>query len=108
LIFFHFHGLKAYRNCLFVANHMSYRAPFNKLIRESIYRPYIKSLRRVGGKLNLVPQPSLTARKVTSRAGLSQLFASNCKRWIGKFAALVRGHWLVDLECYGAKITSSE
>ena len=47
LIFFHFHGLKRIRSWLYNPNLASYKAHPTKLVRRSIYAPYIRTLLEV-------------------------------------------------------------
>ncbi len=44
LIFFHFQGLKREMGYLIFNSHRLYRAPFSKIVRDHIYRPYVDEL----------------------------------------------------------------
>jgi glycosyltransferase involved in cell wall biosynthesis len=48
LIFFHFHGLRRVGRRIYIPGHFRYRAPFGRLIRVRLYRPYIQHLEAIG------------------------------------------------------------
>jgi glycosyltransferase involved in cell wall biosynthesis len=48
LIFFHFHGLRRVGRRIYIPGHFRYRAPFGRLIRTRLYRPYIQHLEAIG------------------------------------------------------------
>lgn len=44
VIFFHFHGLKRLENGEYLTSHGLYRAPLTPVVREALYRPYLREL----------------------------------------------------------------
>lgn len=44
LLFFHFHGLRRSGKRMYIPGHFRYKAPFSRLVRESLYKPYIREL----------------------------------------------------------------
>jgi hypothetical protein len=44
LVFFHFHGLKLHYNALYFDCHREYGAPTTRIVRNCVYRPYIRRL----------------------------------------------------------------
>jgi hypothetical protein len=44
LIFFHFQGFKREMGCFIFNSHRLYRAPFSKIVRDHVYKPYVDEL----------------------------------------------------------------
>jgi hypothetical protein len=68
LIFFHFQGFKREMGCFIFNSHRLYRAPFSKLVRDHVYRPYVDELlaieHTVGSSVDVVTAKPLRRQKV--------------------------------------------
>ena len=67
LIFFHFHGVKKRFGVFYFDQHRLFGAPHSALIRNAIYRPYIKVLDEASqtvDKLTVEPKPSRLPRSL--------------------------------------------
>jgi len=57
LVFFHFHGVKLHYHYFYFDSHRDYRAPKSRLVRNEIYKPYVRELlaqeRRAASVLDL-------------------------------------------------------
>lgn len=86
LVFFHFHGVKKGMRGRYFNAHRLFRAPYNGLIRESIYRPYIDKVAGFEAEV----ERTFTAAEPPSlaRGGLSQYHPK---------ALLITGLRLLDL-----------
>lgn len=51
LIFFHFQGLKKEMGCFIFNSHRLYHAPFSRVVREHVYRPYVDRLLKVESEI---------------------------------------------------------
>lgn len=58
LVFFHFQGLKREMGYFIFNSHRLYRAPFSKVVREYIYRPYVDELLAIEQEVG--PMPDVT------------------------------------------------
>jgi hypothetical protein len=52
LIFFHFQGVKRGFRYFIFNNHRNYEAPFTRVVREHIYRPYVNEMLRIEQTIN--------------------------------------------------------
>jgi hypothetical protein len=68
LIFFHFQGFKREMGCFIFNSHRLYRAPFSRLVRDHVYRPYVDELlaieHRVGSSVDVAAAKPLRRKKV--------------------------------------------
>jgi hypothetical protein len=58
LIFFHFQGLKKGLGCFIFSSHRQYRAPFSRVMRNQVYRPYIAELLEIEEAIEPILQVS--------------------------------------------------
>lgn len=65
LTFFHFHGVKETRRW-FITSQLVYTSPANKALRENVYKPYLKQLRR---NQELVAAKTPDAKNAAPRRG---------------------------------------
>lgn len=52
LVFFHFQGLRKGLRCFIFNSHRVYRAPFSRVVREHIYKPYVDELLAIEKRVN--------------------------------------------------------
>lgn len=73
VIFFHFHKLKKLNGDRFLTCHRSYGAEFNELMKQRLYRPYIKEVMRIEKELEpfLRSQPVKPLQRENGRLRLS-------------------------------------
>ena len=68
LIFFHFQGFKREMSCFIFNSHRLYRAPFSKIVRDHIYKPYVDELlaieRTIGVVVDVAKAQPLQRKKV--------------------------------------------
>jgi hypothetical protein len=68
LIFFHFQGFKREMGCFIFNSHRLYRAPFSKVVRDHVYRPYVDELlaieQTVGSIVDVATAKPLQRKKV--------------------------------------------
>jgi hypothetical protein len=68
LIFFHFQGFSREMGCFIFNSHRLYRAPFSKIVRDHIYRPYVDELlaleHTVGPMVDVAKVKPLQRKKV--------------------------------------------
>ena len=54
LVFFHFQGFKREMGCFIFNSHRLYRAPFSKIVRDHIYKPYVDELLAIEQTIGVV------------------------------------------------------
>jgi hypothetical protein len=68
LVFFHFQGLKKSLGCFIFNSHRQYRAPFSKVMRNAIYKPYIDELLAI--EKTIAPVSQISAAKPHRRSAV--------------------------------------
>ena len=83
LIFVHYSGIRETRPNVFLCSNVSYLAPFSRIVRNDLYRPYLRLLKHIREELGGLPKEdtydlrgSLPSRRVWLAWGL----------WIGGWA----------------------
>ena len=90
LIFFHFSGLREAEPNLYLCSNVSYLAPFSRIVRELVYKPYIALLRQIREEIGGLPQedtPDLGGSPPAHRARLAPLLRL-AGRWMGHYIAV--------------------
>lgn len=92
LLFFHFHGIKPVWRRWYKTSHDDYRAPMSPLVRNAIYRPYLKALRAIEREIApLMPARTVPLKRDVRGSALKLLLMRNLKlvrAWMSN--ALVR------------------
>ena len=52
LVFYHFHGLRKFMSFLYDSGFAEYSSKFTRIIRDNIYLPYVRELKRIEDNLN--------------------------------------------------------
>jgi glycosyltransferase involved in cell wall biosynthesis len=97
LIFFHFHGLRNLGERIYIPGHFRYRAPFGRLMRSRVYRPYVQRLHAI--KTETAPfitaaTPPL-ARYSSDRINVVERLFSRLRQPAKDLMALLRGEFVV-------------
>lgn len=97
LIFFHFHGLRRVGKRIYIPGHFRYGAPFGRLVRIRLYRPYIQKLEEIGKETSayFVAPASTLARYASQQVGLGERIIGWMKKPAKDVLAMVRGEFVV-------------
>jgi glycosyltransferase involved in cell wall biosynthesis len=97
LIFFHFHGLRQTGERVYIPGHFRYRAPFGRLVRKRLYKPYIQNLEEIAAQFadHLAPQTQVLARYASGRIGGWEKLAAYVKKPVKDALALARGEFFI-------------
>lgn len=71
LVFFHFQGLRKGLGCFIFNSHRQYRAPFSRVLRNHVYRPYIDELLAIETAID--PALQLSTAKPHRRSAIVDL-----------------------------------
>lgn len=97
LIFFHFHGLRRVGRRIYIPGHFRYGAPFDRLIRGGLYRPYIRHMEAIDEETAgyfQAPTATLT-RHASKSVGLSEQLLGMFKRPAKHALAIARGEFIL-------------
>jgi hypothetical protein len=98
LVFFHFHGLKRWAGCAYLAIHHRYSAPFGGAIRRDVYRPYVRHLAAITAEVEAlggVGGGAALARNWSGRRPLFRRVLSSLKRGVSSVPGIARGQVLL-------------
>jgi glycosyltransferase involved in cell wall biosynthesis len=97
LIFFHFHGLRQAGERVYIPGHFRYRAPFGRLVRKRLYKPYIQNLEEITAEIgdHLAPQTQVLARYTSGRGGPWESLMASVKKPIKDALAMARGEFFM-------------
>jgi glycosyltransferase involved in cell wall biosynthesis len=95
LIFFHFHGLRQAGTQVYIPGHFRYRAPFGRLVRKRLYKPYIQNLEEIAAEIAdyLAPQTQVLARYTSGRSGAWERLTAYVKKPVKDALAMARGEF---------------
>ena len=95
LIFFHFQGLKKGMGFFIFNSHRQYRAPFSRVVRQHIYKPYVDELlaieATVGHMTDVTATKSLPRSKVINLQHYAKGLARKARDWLFRIADIVAG-----------------
>jgi len=95
LIFFHFQGLKKRMGFFIFNSHRQYSAPFSKVVREHIYKPYVDELLAievtVGRIVDVTETKSLQRSKVVNVRHYIEGLARNSRDWLFRILDVAAG-----------------
>ncbi len=97
LIFFHFHGLRRVGKWIYIPGHFRYKAPFGRLARIALYRPYVRHLGQIDRETSayfVAPTATLT-RYVSGEIGLGERVISSLKKPLKDAMAILAGEFLI-------------
>jgi glycosyltransferase involved in cell wall biosynthesis len=97
LIFFHFHGLRRVGRWIYIPGHFRYGAPFRRLIRLRLYRPYIQNLEQIIKETAgyFVAPTTTLARYASGGISVWERLIAWLKRPAKDGLAILRGEFLV-------------
>jgi len=97
LIFFHFHGLRQAGERVYIPGHFRYRAPFGRLVRKRLYKPYIQNLEEIASETAdyLAPQTQVLARYTSGRGGRWESLVASVKKPVKDALAVARGEFFI-------------
>jgi glycosyltransferase involved in cell wall biosynthesis len=97
LIFFHFHGLRKLGKRIYIPGHFRYRAPFGRLMRTRIYRPYAQQLHATAAETvpYMAAATAPLARYMSGRINAVERLLSRLRQPAKDLMALVRGEFVI-------------
>ena len=97
LIFFHFHGLRRTGKRIYIPGHFRYGAPFGRLIRARLYRPYIQHLEAISEETAgyFVAPTATLARRASKGAGAVERLIAWSKMYAKYALAMARGEFIL-------------
>ena len=97
LIFFHFHGLRQSGERVYIPGHFRYRAPFGRLVRTRLYKPYIQNLEEISAETAdyLPSQTQVLARYASGRTDAWERLAAYVRKPVKDALAMARGEFFL-------------
>lgn len=97
LIFYHFHGLRRVGKWIYIPGHFRYHAPFSRLVRVRLYRPYIEHLEQINEEMSqfFVAPTATLARYVSGEVGPGERIISSLKKPVKDALSIVSGEFLI-------------